>query len=74
MYDRPRQEAKIQSKTPEELTDLKNLHLRGTQVSDVSALTALTKLERLDLYQTKVSPEQVEALQKALPQLRIEGP
>lgn len=43
-------------------------------VSDVSALSALTNLESLDLRETQVSSEQVETLKTALPKLKIKGP
>ena len=45
-----------------------------SSVSDVSSLVTLTKLESLSLTKTKASPEQIEALQKALPKLKVYGP
>ena len=54
-----------------ELTKLEVLNLIFTKVSDVSALVGLTNLRLLNLYGTKVPAEQVEELQKALPQLKI---
>lgn len=57
------------------LADLKNLEtlwLEGTPVSDLTPLTGLENLERLHLEGTPVSKEQVEMLQKALPNCDIE--
>jgi internalin A len=54
------------------LTALQGLYFQGTQVSDLTPLIGLTNLRRLGLHGTPVAPEQVEALQNALPNLKIE--
>jgi Ran GTPase-activating protein (RanGAP) involved in mRNA processing and transport len=56
-----------------ELTNLKFLHLRNTQISDAGLvhLKGLTKLERLDLRDTQVTDAGVSELQKALPNCKI---
>ena len=53
------------------LTNLKTLGLVGTQVSDVSTLHGLKSLQAVALMGTRVSDEQVERLQKALPDCKI---
>jgi Leucine-rich repeat (LRR) protein len=53
--------------------NLQWLHLRGTQVSDVSPLAGLTNLRTLYLRGTKVSAEQVAELQKGLTRCNILG-
>jgi hypothetical protein len=42
-----------------------------TSIKDLTPLQALTKLKVLYLFYTKVSEDQIEALQKALPELEI---
>ena len=54
-----------------ELKSLNELWLRGTQVSDLSPLAELKNLEELDLSDTQVSDEQVQKLQRALPNCDI---
>jgi Leucine-rich repeat (LRR) protein len=53
------------------LKNLQTLSLAGTQVSDIGALSGLKNLQWLSLSSTKVSDEQVDELQKALPELEI---
>ena len=43
----------------------------ATQVSDLSPLATCTSLNTLNVPQTKVTPTQVAALQKALPNCKI---
>lgn len=56
------------------LTDLKELRLNGTQVTDtgLAHLQGLKKLERLSLHSTHVTDTGVAALQRALPGLIID--
>ncbi len=54
------------------LTGLTTLDLMGTQVSDLKPLHKLTNLRHLHLHETNVSDEEVEALQKALPNVTIQ--
>ena len=54
------------------LTILGNLNLEETRVSDVAPLAALTNLRYLYLRGAQVSSEQVAALKRTLPNLRIE--
>jgi len=56
------------------LKNLNKLYLFKTDVSDVSSLEKLTKLKELNSVQTKVSPEAIDKLRKALPQGKILGP
>lgn len=59
-------------KSLQELKNLKILSLRETQVSDISPLRKLIKLEQLDITKcNNITEEQVEDLQKALPNLEI---
>jgi serine/threonine protein kinase/Leucine-rich repeat (LRR) protein len=51
---------------------LTNLYSNGTQVSDLSPLTSIPTLVILDVRRTKVTPAQFAALQKALPNCKIE--
>ncbi|MBN1973421.1 MAG: hypothetical protein JW787_07260 [Sedimentisphaerales bacterium] len=57
------------------LTNLKNLQeldLRSTKVNGVNTLIKLTKLKTLNLRNVPLSEEQIDELQKALPNLKIE--
>ncbi len=56
------------------LKNLQHLDLSCSQVSDVTPLANLTNLEFLDLFDTPVSKENCEMLQKSLPSLEIQGP
>jgi len=51
---------------------LECLNLQGTRVSDITPLAGLTKLTTLRVKESPVSKEQVEALQKALPNCKID--
>ncbi|MBN1973472.1 MAG: leucine-rich repeat domain-containing protein [Sedimentisphaerales bacterium] len=54
------------------LTNLKELNLFRTNISDLEPLKALTNLQTLDIKDCKnITDEQVEDLQKALPNLKI---
>lgn len=53
------------------LDNLEILDLTNTAVRDVSHLTRLKKLKELYLYDTPVTKEQIESLQKALPNCKI---
>ncbi|MCH7729863.1 MAG: leucine-rich repeat domain-containing protein [Planctomycetes bacterium] len=53
------------------LTNLKVLDLDSTQATDLSPLEGLTNLERLFLRNTQVTKEDVQKLQKALPNCTI---
>jgi len=53
------------------LENLEVLYLENTQVSDLSALSGLKNLAVLWLKGTPVSKEQVQMLQKALPNCDI---
>ena len=55
------------------MTQLEQLGLRGTQVTDagLAHLKSLTKLESLDLQDTQVTDASVAELQKALPKCYI---
>ena len=57
---------------PLQALPLSNLICRGTQVSDLSPLENCRTLGRLDLRVTKVTPAQVAALQKVLPNCKID--
>lgn len=48
------------------------LWIDGTPVSDLSALTSCSNLETVSALDTKVTPAQVAALQKAPPNSKIE--
>ena len=54
-----------------ELKNLEKLVLDDTEVSDLSPLADLQNLKILDLFNTQVSEEQVQELQKALPNCEI---
>jgi hypothetical protein len=54
------------------LNNLEQLILSGTRVSELWPLTEMKKLEKLDLYDTQVTKEQVQMLQQALPNCTIE--
>ncbi len=49
----------------------KELDLSGQTLTDVTMLTQFTKLERLDLSNTGITPEQYDALRLALPDCNI---
>jgi Leucine-rich repeat (LRR) protein len=51
---------------------LGNLFCLGTKISDLSPLISVPTLSRLNVQNTKVTPAQVAALQKALPNCKIE--
>ena len=53
------------------LNNLEGLNLNGTQVGDLSPLAGLNNLTSLRLDSTQVSKEQIEMLQKALPNCEI---
>ena len=53
------------------LTNLEYLFLGGTQIRDVSALAGLNNLRILDLRNTKVTREQISALQLKIPECDI---
>ena len=61
-------------KTVATLKSLKILDLRGTKVTDacIPCITALPKLERLNVGDTAISAAGLEAIQKALPNCRID--
>jgi Leucine-rich repeat (LRR) protein len=54
------------------LKNLKRLNVCGSKVSDITPLTGLSKLAFLSVRYTRVTKEQVEALQKTLPHCEIE--
>ncbi len=54
------------------LTNLKSLEFRFVKINDLTPLAGLTKLTRLTMNDTQVTDEQVEALQKALPNCTIQ--
>ena len=54
------------------LTNLQELWVRQTQVTDVTPLAGLTKLENLYLGGTPVGDEEVQRLQRALPNCAID--
>jgi hypothetical protein len=54
------------------LQNLTRVNLCGADVSDLTPLKGLAKLQNLNVTNTRVSKEQVEALQKALPHCDIE--
>jgi hypothetical protein len=56
------------------LTNLEYLNLYGTGITDqgLQQLASLKNLKSLYLWQTKVSPEGIQALQKQLPELRVD--
>lgn len=53
------------------LSNLQELHLADTQVTDLTPLQDLENLRRLDLAGTSVTPEEIEELKRARPQLRV---
>ena len=53
------------------MESLSQLRLARTEVSDLSPLAGLTRLRSLDLNGTKVTKEQIEQLQLALPKCNI---
>ncbi len=53
------------------LTELKHLTLWGTKVEDLSPLQSMPNLQRLSLEYTKVGRVQVDALEKANPELWV---
>lgn len=53
------------------LSNLQGFLLRNTQVSNLEPIRELRNLVRIDIEDTPVSDEQVEGLQKALPELNI---
>ena len=53
------------------LTNLEDLFLADTQVSDLSPLQVLSRLGFLELVGDKVTDEELERLQKALPYCKI---
>lgn len=55
------------------LTRLRELSLAGTRVTDLAALHRLDELTGLDLDDTAVSADQVDALRAARPGLHIVG-
>lgn len=59
-----------------DLTNLKYLHLRNTQITDAGLkhLEGLTNLKVLGLKTTKVTDGGVDTLKQALPMCRIEYP
>jgi hypothetical protein len=54
------------------LTNLRLLDLNNNQISDLTPLSGLTNLSMLFLWSNQITLEQVNALQKALPDCRIE--
>ena len=54
------------------LDNLELLRVQATQVRDVSPLVGLTRLRYINIVGTLVSDEQVQILQKALPNCKIE--
>ena len=65
-------ESQISDISPLQGMDLTQLHCPGTEVSDLSPLHACTSLIALRITHTKVTPASVAALQKALPNCKIE--
>jgi hypothetical protein len=62
----------IDLETIKNLANLRELYLNGMQVTDLNPIKNLTKLQRLDIfYCKKITNEQIEDLQKALPKLKI---
>lgn len=56
-----------------ELINLQNLYIEGTITGDISSLKKLVNLQELTLYDRQnISDQQIEDLQKALPNLKIE--
>ena len=54
------------------VNDLEWLYLRGSEVSDISALSGQSGLRKLCLDKTFVSGDGVESLKAALPKLNVE--
>ncbi|HEY2841914.1 MAG TPA: leucine-rich repeat domain-containing protein [Pirellulales bacterium] len=54
------------------LKNLEGVNINDTQVSDLTPLAGLTKLKSVSVKRSPVSKGQVEALQKALPNCKIE--
>ncbi|HEY2841915.1 MAG TPA: hypothetical protein VGJ26_22340, partial [Pirellulales bacterium] len=54
------------------LTNLQLLYLDNTQVSDLKPLYGLSKLKDLRLKRSPIAKWQIEALQKELPNCKIE--
>ena len=54
------------------LTSLESLSLDGTKISDLSPLAGLKNLRRLHVNDTRVPKQQIGALQKVLPNCKIE--
>ncbi len=63
---------KVSDLSPLQGMRLTNLHCQGTQVTDPSPLESCKSLKRLYLARTKVTPASFAALQKALPNCKIE--
>ncbi|EHI98770.1 cell wall binding repeat-containing protein [Clostridium sp. DL-VIII] len=55
----------------ENLSNLKELYLTGTNVSDISKLKGLTNLQKLELTAVKISDTDKKALENALPNCKI---
>ena len=53
------------------LTSLRELDLSGNQISDLEPLASLTNLQKLDLKGNPLTQEQIDKLQKALPDCKI---
>lgn len=54
-----------------QLSKLRVLHLTGAPIADITPLARMEGLNELNIRETAVSADQVEALQKALPRCRI---
>jgi Leucine-rich repeat (LRR) protein len=54
-----------------ELTELEEAQLWNNPIEDISPLLGLKKLKVIDITRTKVSKQDVEKLQKALPNCKI---
>ncbi len=64
--------ANVSDLSPLKGMPLATLSVNNTQVSDLSALTMCTTLTSVTLYRSSVTPAGVAALQKALPNCKIE--
>ena len=55
------------------LVNLETLNFSGTKIKDISPLKNLTKLKKLTIINNSdITNEQIEELQKAMPNLKIE--
>jgi formylglycine-generating enzyme required for sulfatase activity/serine/threonine protein kinase/Leucine-rich repeat (LRR) protein len=68
------QQANVTDLTPLRGMPLRRLMMAGTRVADLSPLEDCQGLKDLSVHSTKVAPASVAALQKALPDCKIEWP